>query len=617
MKPWRRLLCLCLLISMQLCGCGNQSVSTTVDNSNANNEDKADDKVEPSTTVSQAADTVFLDKSEYFSNRDFEVGYDESESAIITLNGDSASCDSNAVQIDGTTVTIIDEGTYILSGTLNDGMIIVNAEKTDKLQLVLNGVEIHSETSAAIYVLQADKVFITTASDTNNTISNGGSFIAVDENNIDAVIFSKEDLTLNGSGTLVVTASVGHGIVSKDSLKLTSGAYDINCASHALIGKDDVCIANADITIVSGKDGIHAKNSDDTSCGYVYVQSGNFDITTEGDGISAAAYLWIEDGSFEITTGGGSENASSKSSDSWGDFRGGGRHQMGDKKLSRGAENTMAISSDKNESENEDESSSIKGIKAGMDLLIDGGTFTINSADDSFHSNASITVNGGEFTISSGDDAFHADDTLTIVDGVIQITESYEGLEALHLIISGGDITLVAKDDGLNAAGGRDASGMGGRDAMGGHGMPSSSSNGTILISGGNIYITASGDGIDANGTLEITGGHIVVCGPTKGDTSTLDFDLTGTISGGTFIGTGASAMAQTFSDSEQGVISVKVKNLSEDIIITLLDGDGNTILTHTPELSYEIVILSSPEIVSGETYHIMIGSETVDVVAS
>lgn len=612
MKRLIRGVSLGIVLTLLLCGCGN-SAATNSGTGNTGSSDSGNVQTSSNTGKDSGADstassgTVMADSTEYFSNRDFEVGYDESESAIITLNGDSASCSSNAVQISGTTITIIDEGTYILSGTLNDGMIIVNSEKTDKTQLVLNGVTIHSETSAPIYILQSDKVFITTATDTVNTLSNGGSFTAIDENNIDAVIFSKEDLTLNGSGTLVVTSPAGHGIVSKDSLTITSGIYDINCASHALAGKDDVCIANADFTIVSGKDGIHAENDDDVSSGFVYIQSGTFNIAAEGDGISAAAYMLIDDGSFQIVSGGGSENAAVQTSSSWGGFMGGGRHQGGSKG------NGMSGSS--TSTDTEDESTSIKGIKSAGDLIINGGVFNIDSADDSVHSNASVTVNGGTFEIAAGDDAFHADETLTIADGTINITESYEGLEGLHVEITGGDITLVASDDGVNAAGGTDSSGTGGRDAMGGRGM-SSSSNGSITISGGNLHITAYGDGIDANGTLEITGGDTIVCGPTQGDTATLDYDISGTITGGTFIGTGSSMMAQSFSSSEQGVIAIKVGSVSANTTITLTDSTGKTLITHTPDLSYAVVILSSPEIVKGEKYTITVGENSGEVTA-
>jgi len=614
---FRPLFAIFLILAMLLTGCGNQgssvSVGSNINDTTSSRTDTTADNTNSNENASSNT-TAPIDTSELFSDRDYETEYDESGSAVIQLNGDTATCNSNAVQVSGSTITIIDEGTYILSGTLNDGMIIVNSEKTDKTQLVLNGVTIHSETCAPIYVLQSDKVFITMAEGTTNTLSNGGIFTAIDENSIDAVIFSKEDITLNGNGTLIVTSPAGHGIVSKDSLTVTSGSYDINCASHALAGKDDVSIADGNFTIVSGKDGIHAENADDTTMGFVSILNGEYKIDAEGDGISAASYMQIEGGSFDITSGGGSENASTKTSASWGNFMGGGNHKGGG---TRGGQAGNREQPSSNTSETTSDSTSIKGIKASSLLTINGGTFVIDSADDSVHSNTNVTINGGTFEIASGDDAFHADETLTINAGTIHITESYEGLEGLHVVVAGGDITLMASDDGLNAAGGTDSSGMtGGRDGMLGGGM-SSSSNGSITISGGNLYVNASGDGIDANGTVEITGGYTVVVGPTQGDTATLDYDRSAVITGGTFIGTGASGMAQTFSASEQGVVSVSVGNQSAGTMITLTDSDGNTVITYTPALSFAVVILSSPDIITGETYTITVGSASGEFTAS
>ena len=165
-------------------------------------------------------------------------------SSWITLSGDNASSNSDTVQVSGSTVTITDAGTYILSGSLEDGMIIVNAEDTDKVQLVLKEVQITNSTSTAIYVLQADKVFITTASGTQNTLANGGEYVAIDDNNIDGMIFSKSDLTLNGDGTLTISADAGHGIVSKDDLVITSGTYNITAAWDFRQGQCENCKRN-------------------------------------------------------------------------------------------------------------------------------------------------------------------------------------------------------------------------------------------------------------------------------------------------------------------------------------------------------------------------------------
>ena len=339
-----------------------------------------------------------------------------------------------------------------------------------------------------------------------------------------------------------------------------------------------------------------------TSLGFAYISGGTLDIQAAGDGISASAYLQIEGGDFHIVTGGGSANAEKKSSG----FNGG--------PWGRGPGTSSGNGTD-------DGDASSKGLKAFGNLLINNGTFAIDAADDAVHTNSTMVINGGSFEIATGDDGFHADESLTVTAGSILITESYEGLEALHLMISGGDITLTAADDGLNAAGGTDGSGFGGPrggDRFGGRGgMGGSSSNGTLEISGGNLYIKAFGDGIDANGTLTITGGYIVVCGPSQGDTATLDYDVSGTITGGTFIGTGASGMAQTFSSSEQGVIALRTGNQAAGTLITLTDASGNTILSHTPELPFAVVILSSPDMIKGETYTITIGTTSGDFTAS
>lgn len=541
---------------------------------------------------------------EMFTERDRRTSYDENECVSIKLKGTTATASSDSVKISDGTVTITEEAIYIITGTLENGMIIVDAKDTDKLQIVLNGVNVTNKTSAALYILEADKVFVTLADGTENTLANGGEFTAIDENNIDGAIFSKQDLTFNGSGSLGVTSLVGHGIVCKDDLVITGGSYSINCASHGFDANDSVRVTGeTKIKIDAGKDGIHCENSDDASLGFVYVSGGTLEIEAEGDGVSAGAYLQIENGSFDMLIGGGSVNGTKASSDNFGGFMGGGR--PGD-------------------NQNTDENStSMKGIKSESDMIINGGTFSIDSADDAVHSNTSLTVNGGDFEISSGDDAFHAEENLLITAGNINVSESYEGLEALHIEVKGGNIKLTSDDDGLNAAGGNDSSGEGGRDGMfgrpGGGGGPggNGSSNGSIVISGGTLYVKASGDGIDANGTLTISGGHTTVAGPTQGDTATLDFDVSAVITGGTFIGTGGAGMAQTFSDSDQGVISVSAGRQNAGANITLKDKDGNVIISYEPELSFAVVILSSPDIISGESYTITVGSTSKEFKAS
>lgn len=533
-----------------------------------------------------------VDTSEMFTDQDLEIGYDEENSDYIALSDEGITTTSPTVAINGSTVTIQAEGVYILSGSLSNGMIIVDAPDTDKIQLVLQDVHITSATSAAIYVREADKVFITTASGTQNTLSNGGVYTAIDENQIDAVIFSKSDLTLNGAGTLILQANAGHGVVSKDDLVCASGSYEISAANHGLSGKDSVRIASGDYVISSGKDGIHAENADDANLGFAYIQGGTFNITAAGDGVNAAAYLLIEDGNFTILSGGGSANAaqtSTESSSRPGAFR------------------------NEAQTASQEDTASTKGIKATTNLIIQQGSFSIDSADDALHSNGNVTLYGGTYVLSTGDDGIHADSAVLIADGNITITQSYEGIEGLTVDITGGVISIVSSDDGLNAAGGNDSSGLGrmGRDSF------SATEGAYIQIAGGTITIDASsGDGIDSNGDLLVSGGTIYVSGPTDSGNSALDYDGTGTITGGTIIAVGPSGMSQSFGTSfTQGVMMVSTGTAPAGSVVTLTDSTGNTLLSWQSPKAFSSVVISCPEIVQGETYTLDINGSSMQVV--
>lgn len=460
-------------------------------------------------TASMVETASTVETSELFTANDMEIGYDEETSARITLSGDSASSDSDAVQISGSTVTVTAEGTYILSGTLNDGMIVVDAGDTDKIQLVLDGVEITSSTSAAIYVLEADKVFITTASGSENTLANGGEYVAIDDNNIDAVVFAKSDLTLNGTGTLIVDAAAGHGVVSKDDLVLTSGTYEITAEKQGLSGKDSIRIANGTYTITSGKDGIHAENTEDSSLGFLYISGGTFTINADGDGISASAYLQIEDGAFTITTGDGSASVT-MTTDTM-EFGQGGGFQT---------ETTTT----------EEDAVSQKGVKADGEITIAGGSFVTDTADDSIHGGGDILVTGGTFELQSGDDAMHSDGAVTIQDGDFTISYCYEGIEGQSVTIDDGTFDIDSVDDGINAAGGADSSGFGG--GRPGQDQFSASSDSFITINGGEVVIVSSGDCLDSNGALTINGGTLDLTCNGNGNTA-LDCEGTYTNNGG------------------------------------------------------------------------------------
>ncbi len=532
---------------------------------------------------------VSWDEAALFTDRDRRTSYDDGDAVRILLQGLTAECDSKDVTVDGGTVTIRAEGTYVLSGTLDNGQILVDAGENDQLQLVLDGVNVNSSASAALYIREADKVFITLAEDSENTLSNGGSFVSDDGDSIDGVLFSKQDLTCNGAGRLTVTSPGGHGVVCKDDLVLTGGTYTVRAGSHGFDVNDSVRIDGAALVLETGKDGVHVENEGDETLGYFYLADGSLSVVSDGDGISASGALGVSGGDVTVTSGGGHENGPQHAS---GGFGGSGWNR--------------AVTS----STDTDSTESTKAIKADGGLLLAGGTFALDSADDAVHSNGDVTVAGGTFTILTGDDGFHADEALTVTGGTIRVENSYEGIEGLHVLVTGGEIQLTADDDGINAAGGTDESGFGFGGGRGPGGGPGGSSDGSVVISGGTVSIVAYGDGIDVNGSLEISGGDVTVTGPTEGDTAALDFDTGGVITGGRFVGTGGAGMAQTFSGSSQGVIALQVGNQPAGTQIVLRDG-GEILLTVEPSLPYAVVILSLPELTKGETYTVTVGSYT------
>ncbi|MFR2032849.1 MAG: carbohydrate-binding domain-containing protein [Agathobacter sp.] len=615
------------------------------------------------TTESQQAvstgDTLSYD--DMFTDRDLDVGYEESDSVKISLSDDSTTVSSGSsdnsstddtvdgVTVDGNVITITSGGTYIISGTLTEGQLVVDADD-EKVQLVLDNADVTCATSAAIYVKSAGKTFITLAEGSENILMNTAEFEAIDDNNIDAVIFSKDDLALNGSGTLTINSENGHGIVSKDDLKITGGTYNITAASHALSGKDSVRIAEGTFNLVSGKDGIHSENADDSSKGYVYIAGGEFTVDSTGDGIDASNIVQIDGGTFDITAGGGVENSTKTHEDNMMGGPGGGNGpQMGEapdgntpsekpsgevpqgdpgnnSSENSGSDNSSSDSSssdiatppekpdsntnqaagtEQSESDTSDsDSASTKGIKADGRLYINAGTFTINSADDSVHSNSAVTINDGTYTLTTGDDGVHSGEAVEINGGTITISESYEGLEGLTVTINDGDIDITSSDDGINAAGGTEEMGFGG---MGNDSTEDTSTDEMWMeINGGYIHVLAGGDGIDSNGDITVNGGEVYIDGPSDNGNSAIDYGDRSAcyVNGGTVVAIGSSGMAEDISDdSDQQVMLVKLDSQKEAGEVTLTDSDGNEIITYTALKAYDCVIISTKDLEAGQTY--------------
>ena len=496
-----------LCTAMLLSGCGSKEAASPPGAAAASTETI-------STGSPVTVQTISMD--DLFSNRDMDQGYDESDVVTVQLTGDTAVCSSDAVTIDGSRITLLDEGVYRFSGTLTSGQIIVNADNTDKVQIVLDGADITSSSSAAIYCLEADKVFVTLAEGTENTLANGGTFTAIDGNNIDGAVFSKTDLTLNGSGSLTVTSPAGHGIVSKDELTITGGTYTVTSAKHGLAGKDSVAVAGGSFTITSGKDGIHAENADDSSRGFLYIADGDFAIDAQGDAISASSALQIDSGSYTLTTGGGSASVTMNT---------------GDTMQRSGFKNFSAAETPSDTTDSTEDTESCKGIKSDGSLTVNGGVFVLDTADDSVHSNGDVTITGGEWSIRTGDDGIHADAAVVIQAGTFSIPYCYEGVEGQSVTIDGGTLDITARDDGINAAGGADSSGT--ESGFGKQDRFAADDHCFITINGGIITIVSGGDSIDSNGSLTVNGGTLDLTCNGNGNTA-IDTDGTYTHNGGT-----------------------------------------------------------------------------------
>ena len=504
-------------------GCGSTSAGST---------ETADAVTESQTEAAEASNIDgILDSSDMFTNRDKEIGYDEESAIAINLSDGASTADSDSVVIDGDTITITEEGTYILSGSLTNGQIVVEAENA-KVQLVLDNADISCETSAAIYVKAAEKVFITTTDGSTNTVCTSGEFEAIDDNNIDAAIFSKSDLTLNGAGSLEVTCPNGHGILSKDDLAITSGEYVVDAGKHALSGKDSVRIAGGIFDLTAGRDGIHSENTDEEEKGFVYIENGSFTITSDGDGIDASYVVEIVDGSFDITAGGGYENGEVHTdNDMMGGFGNMGG-QMPDGSTgdgnapsdmtppngstgegnapsgmtppdgstgdgnapggttNSGTDSTTTTSADNTTDEEDTGDSTDAAASAGAENSADtassADTAEASDSDSStstkgIKADGALQILGGDYNINSADDAFHTNSTLEIRDGNMEIATGDDGMHADDaLVISDGDINITESYEGIEGL--------------------------TITIDGGNISIVSGDDGLNAAGGADSSG---------------------------------------------------------------------------------------------------------------
>lgn len=548
-----------------------------------------------------------------FDEDDTVTAWTADQSTDIALAGTGAAIEGDGAESKDGSVTITAAGTYMLSGKLSDGQIVINNQDDETVRLVLNGVDISNSDSAAIYIKEAGKVIITLQEGTENSISDGATYVyedsATDEPS--AAIFSKADLTINGTGKLSVSANYNDGITSKDDLKIMNGMIEIKAADDGVVGKDLVAIQDGQLSITAEGDGVKSTNDTETDKGFIAIAAGIFDIKAGNDGIQAETTLVIDGGTYTLVTGGGSANGEVKTGQQGQGMGMRGGRNADSKASSSTSASTSAESSTSvttTSTTTESETASTKGLKAGGDICVNSGTFKIDSADDAVHSNNNIAIAGGDFSIQTGDDGIHADALVAISDGIIDITKSYEGIEGASITISGGESHVVASDDGVNVAGGNDEATVGGGSQE--QDQFSDVGANLLAISGGMLTVNAGGDGLDANGSIAMSGGTVIVNGPTNSGNGSLDFDGSFEQSGGTLIAAGSSGMTQAPSDtSSQHSISMTFsQSQPAGTVVHLEDSEGNTIVTFAPSKDYQSVVISSPDLKNGGSYTLYSG---------
>jgi hypothetical protein len=509
-----------------------------------------------------------------YDSDDMDSSSSSTDMTHIKLAGKSVTLEGSGATVDDNIVTITSAGTYGISGTLDEGQIVVYTQDNAVVKLILNGADITCSTSAPIYVINADKTVVTLAEGTENYITDGDSYIfedaASDEPN--AAIFSKDDLTINGAGSLTVKANYNSGIASKDDLKITGGSITVNAVNDGIKGRDCIGMKDGIITVNAGGDGMQSNNDEDPEKGFISIEGGTINITAGADGIQAETGILVIDGDITMATGGGSSISTAESA---------------------------------------------KGLKTGVNMTIEGGTISIDSADDSVHSNGSIMINGGRLALASGDDAIHADSTIEINGGDINITKCYEGIESASITINGGDIRLVSSDDGINAVSGNGEPPMMGPPGQMGR-PDQGAANNHLYINGGYIAVDALGDGSDVNGSVYMTSGSLIINGPVRNDNGALDYTGVFEMTGGLLVAVGSAGMAQTPSTSStQSSAGLRYSLLqAAGTMIHIETEDGEEVLTFVPTKAYQSIVFSSAQLQKGSTYIVYSGGSSTGTVA-
>lgn len=523
----------------------------------------------------------------------------EKESAVEKAATVDLSALSKDVNADGATVlsndvtTITSAGRYILTGAYAG--ITVSVGNGETAHLFLNNATISGDAGIAISNTNKKSTLIITACEnTENEVASKGDDVNA--------IHVKGTLKINGTGTIKVSAKK-NGIKVSKGLSIADSTINLTAGNHALSARF-IEAENTKINVLSaGKDALNAECDDETQEftldeGYVSLKSSKVFASVSGDGIQADTFVYITGGSVDIKTSATFASYSAESMATYDlsedDFRyikSGDTYKKIDDVASKGARYAMIQSA--------------KGIKCGeikyeIDgteyavtensnyfIVIDGARVKINSSDDAIHTNSgNVLIKGGTLDLTTLDDGIHADELVKIDGGEITVNGAYEGIEGAYVEIGGGTIYITASDDGINAA------------------SDDESVNEHIIISGGTITVDASGDGLDSNGTIYVSGGTLIVYGPTTGADTGLDADGGILIDGGNvFVASSKEMLEIPASNSKSNVLVYGVNTVPAGSEIILTNADGGEMVRITLKKQAQAIILSTPELATNGTY--------------
>lgn len=521
----------------------------------------------------------------------------------IILNDEKTTIVGEGASFKDRVLSITKGGTYLIEGKLSDGHILVlSADEDEKVKLLLNSVDIYCSSTAPIYIESSPReTQLIVAKNSTNTLSDNASRQA-EENAANAVIYSKDDLQIQGEellqgdkeGVLNINAEFEKGIFSKDDIQIKGAQINITSADDGIRAKDFLEISGGTITVDAGGDGLRT-NNEESSKGDIQISGGTISVKSMLDAVQATGNLLVSGGSLTACTDGGSkEFTASKPEQFYG--------------------SSSDIDAQSSESK--------KALKADEDIEISGGKLSLDSLDNAIDAKKEVKISGSTISLSTNGKAVDSGEEIEISGGVLNVSRSYEGIESEKIYLSGGETVIKAQDDALNAASSSDTIGtssagapsvspMTSKPKATPHNMPKKpggeeyDGDCIIEISGGGHVLYSGGDGIDSNGDVKMSGGNLVVFGSENAGNGALDFDGEFEMSGGTLLAIGSAGMAQA---PTQGTYVSFTANVSANKTVAITDKSGKEIISFVSTKPFQSVIYASPSLKSGEQYSLISG---------